>query len=55
MSDDTAAAKEVQQPEEIKFGGMLPGDATMDEDITEDSAAEDSQVSWELERAPSAL
>lgn len=43
MSDDSAAPKEVQQ-EEIKFGGMLPGDA-MDEEATEDSA-EDSQVGW---------
>lgn len=43
MSDDSAAPKEVQQ-EEIKFGGMLPGDA-MDEEATEDSA-EGSQVGW---------
>lgn len=40
MSDGTAAPKE--EGEEIKFGGMLPGDA-MDESTEE--SAEDSQVS----------
>ncbi|ORY73639.1 hypothetical protein BCR35DRAFT_281562 [Leucosporidium creatinivorum] len=42
MEDGTALQKQPEEQEEIKFGGMLPGDA-MDEDTTEDSAADDSQ------------